>query len=287
MIPDALARRTGSGQTDFRRLENGVSTQIVAGTPQQVRERIRSGQWRGVTSGVAPGYVQANLAILPQELAFDFLLFCQRNPKPCPLLEVVEAGQSSPNLTAPGADIRTDLPGYRVYRNGELTEEVESLEALWRDDLVSFLLGCSFSFEAALTDAGVPLRHQEMDCNVPMYITNIPTTPAGVFSGPMVVSMRPIPQPQIVRAVQVTSRFPATHGAPVHIGDPAAIGIKDLGRPDFGDPVEVRAGEEPLFWACGVTPQAVAINCKPSLMLTHAPGRMFITDQRDADYAVL
>ncbi len=264
-----------------------MSTQTLAGTPREVREQIRSGQWRGVTSGVAPGYVQANLAILPQELAFDFLLFCQRNPKPCPLLEVVEAGHISPDLTAPGADIRTDLPGYRVYRNGEFTEEVESLEPLWRDDLVSFLLGCSFSFEAALTDAGVPLRHQEMGCNVPMYITNIPTTPAGVFSGPMVVSMRPIPQPRIVRAVQVTSRFPATHGAPVHIGDPAAIGIKDIGRPDFGDPVEIRAGEEPLFWACGVTPQSVAMNCKPSLMLTHAPGRMFITDQRDADYAVL
>ena len=285
--PDALAKYIGPQQTDFRRLEEVLSTQTLAGTPREVREQIRSGQWRGVTSGVAPGYVQANLAILPQELAFDFLLFCQRNPKPCPLLEVVEAGHISPDLTAPGADIRTDLPGYRVYRNGEFTEEVESLEAWWRDDLVSFLLGCSFSFEAALTDAGVPLRHQEMGCNVPMYITNIPTTPAGVFSGPMVVSMRPIPQPQIVRAVQVTSRFPATHGAPVHIGDPAAIGIKDLGRPDFGDPVEIRAGEEPLFWACGVTPQSVAMNCKPSLMLTHAPGRMFITDQRDADYAVL
>ena len=264
-----------------------MSAQIAAGTPREVREQIRSGQWRGVTCGIAPGYVQANLAVLPQELAFDFLLFCQRNPKPCPLLEVVEAGKTSPYLTASGADIRTDLPGYRVYRNGELTEEVESLEPLWRDDLVSFLLGCSFSFEAALADAGVPLRHLEMGCNVPMYITNIPTTPAGVFSGPMVVSMRPIPRPQIVRAVQVTSRFPATHGAPVHIGDPSAIGIKDLARPDFGDPVEIRPGEEPLFWACGATPQAVAMSCKPSLMLTHAPGCMFITDQRDADYAVL
>ena len=287
MNPNALARCTESKRTDFRREEEGLSAQTLVGTPREVREQIRSGQWRGVTSGVAPGYVQANLAVLPQELAFDFLLFCQRNPKPCPLLEVVEAGRTSPDLTSTGADIRTDLPGYRVYRNGEFTDEVESLEAWWRDDLVSFLLGCSFSFEAALTDAGLPLRHQEMDCNVPMYITNIPTTPAGVFSGPMVVSMRPIPQLQIVRAVQVTSRFPATHGAPVHIGDPAAIGIKHLDRPDFGDAVEVRAGEEPLFWACGVTPQAVAMNCKPSLMLTHAPGRMFITDQRDADYAVL
>ncbi len=264
-----------------------MSTQILAKSPQDVREVIRTGQWRGVTSGVAPGYVQANLAILPRDLAFDFLLFCQRNPKPCPLLEVVEAGGTEPKLTAPGADIRTDIPGYRIYENGELTAEVESLIPYWRDDLVSFLLGCSFSFETAMTDAGIPLRHQEMGCNVPMYITSIPTTPAGVFSGPMVVSMRPIKQQQIVRAVQVTSRFPATHGAPVHIGDPAAIGIKDITRPDFGDPVEVLPGEEPVFWACGVTPQAVALNCKPPLMIAHAPGRMFITDQRDADYAVL
>ena len=247
----------------------------------------KTGQWRGVTSGVAPGYVQANLAILPRDLAFDFLVFCQRNPKPCPLLEVVEVGGTEPALTAPGADIRTDIPGYRIYEKGELTAEPDSLLPYWTDDLVSFLMGCSFSFETAMIDAGIPLRHQEMGCNVPMYITSIPTTPAGVFFGPMVVSMRPIKQQQVVRAVQVTSRFPATHGAPVHIGDPAAIGIKDIARPDFGDPVEVRPGEEPVFWACGVTPQAVALNCKPPLMITHAPGRMFITDQRDADYAVL
>ncbi len=264
-----------------------MGTQILAKSPHDVREQIRTGQWRGVTSGVAPGYVQANLAILPRDLAFDFLLFCQRNPKPCPLLEVVEAGGTEPKLTAPGADIRTDIPGYRIYENGELTAEVDSLIPYWRDDLVSFLLGCSFSFETAMTDAGIPLRHQEMGCNVPMYITSIPTTPAGVFSGPMVVSMRPIKHQQVVRAVQVTSRFPATHGAPVHIGDPAAIGIRDLARPDFGDSVEVLPGEEPVFWACGVTPQAVALNCKPPLMITHTPGLMFITDQRDADYAVL
>jgi uncharacterized protein YcsI (UPF0317 family) len=203
------------------------------------------------------------------------------------LLEVIEAGSSEPVLTAPGADIRTDVPGYRVYENGVLVAEVESLMALWRDDLVSFLLGCSFSFEAALVDAGIPLRHQEMGCNVPMYITNIQTAPAGMFCGPMVVSMRPVKQEQIVRAVQVTSRFPATHGAPVHIGDPRAIGIRDITQPDFGDPVEIRQGEVPMFWACGVTPQAVALNCKPPLLITHSPGRMFITDQRDADYAVL
>ena len=267
--------------------EAQMSTQTLSTKPRDVRESIRSGMWRGVTSGVAPGYVQANLAILPRELAFDFLLFCQRNPKPCPVLEVMEPGRMEPVLTAPGADIRTDVPGYRVYEDGRLVAEVDSLLSYWRDDLVSFLLGCSFSFETAMVDAGTPLRHQDNGANVAMYITNIATTPAGVFSGPMVVSMRPVKREQIVRAVQVTSRFPATHGAPVHIGDPAAIGIPDLNNPDFGDPVEVRAGEEPVFWACGVTPQAVALNCKPSLMITHAPGRMFITDQRDADYAVI
>ena len=256
-------------------------------SPSQVRQQIRTGQWRGITSGVSPGHVQANLAILPNDLAFDFLLFCQRNPKPCPLLEVIEAGHVEPALTAPGADIRTDAAGYRVYRDGEMVAEVDSLTEYWRDDLVSFLLGCSFSFETAMVEAGIPLRHQAQGKNVAMYITNIQTTPAGVFSGPMVVSMRPVKRSQIVRAVQVTSRFPATHGAPVHIGEPSAIGIRDLAHPEFGDAVELLPDEEPLFWACGVTPQAVALSCKPPLMMTHAPGRMFITDHKDTDYSVL
>ena len=264
-----------------------MSMTVLPDKPPLVRGLIRSGQWRGVTAGVSPGFVQANLAILPKDLAFEFLLFCQRNPRACPVLEVIEAGQVEPALTAPGADIRADVPGYRIYENGALTAEVLTLVDHWRDDLVSFLLGCSFSFESAMTEAGIPLRHQEMGCNVPMYITSIPTNPAGSFAGPMVVSMRPIKRGQIVRAVQVTSRFPATHGAPIHIGDPTAIGIKDISHPDFGDSVEIRSGEEPVFWACGVTPQAVALNSKPSLMITHAPGHMFITDQRDADYAVL
>ncbi|MCS5657375.1 MAG: putative hydro-lyase [Dehalococcoidia bacterium] len=264
-----------------------MSTQTLPKKPSEVWQQIRGGSWRGGTSGVAPGYVQANLAILPKDLAFEFLLFCQRNPKPCPLLEVIEAGDVEPALTAAGADIRTDIPGYRIYENGKMVKEVESLVPYWRDDLVSFLMGCSFSFETAMVEAGIRLRHQELERNVAMYITNIPTTPAGRFSGPMVVSMRPIKREQIVRAVQVTSRFPATHGAPVHIGDPAAIGIKDISRPDFGDAVDIYPGEEPVFWACGVTPQAVALNCKPSLMMTHTPGMMFITSQRDAEYAVL
>lgn len=264
-----------------------MSIQTLPGTAKDVRQLIRTGQWRGITSGVAPGHVQANLAILPKDLAFDFLLFCQRNPKPCPLLEVIEAGSVEPIITAPGADIRTDVPGYRIYENGEFTGETESLVDYWRDDLVSFLLGCSFSFETAMVEAGIPLRHQELGVNVAMYITNIATTPAGVFSGPMVVSMRPIKRNQIVRAVQVTSRFPATHGAPVHIGSPKDIGIRDLDLPDFGDRVDLLPDEEPVFWACGVTPQAVALNCKPPLMFSHGPGKMFITDHKDVDYAVL
>ena len=256
-------------------------------TAKEVRQLIRNGQWRGITSGVAPGHVQANLAILPKDLAFDFLLFCQRNPKPCPLLEVIDAGSVEPIITAPGADIRTDVPAYRIYEDGVFTGETESLVDYWRDDLVSFLLGCSFSFETAMVEAGIPLRHQELGLNVAMYITNIATTPAGVFSGPMVVSMRPVKRDQIVRAVQVTSRFPATHGAPIHIGNPKDIGIRDLDKPDYGDRVDLHPDEEPVFWACGVTPQAVALNCKPPLMFAHGPGKMFITDQKDVDYAVL
>ena len=197
-----------------------MTVQTFATAAEEARHRIRTNQWRGVTSGVAPGHVQANLAILPKDLAFDFLLFCQRNPKPCPILEVIEAGSVEPSLTAPGADIRTDASGYRVYRNGEFTAEVDTLDDYWQDDLVSFLLGCSFSFEQAMVDAGIPLRHQEEGKNVAMYITNMDTAPAGAFSGPMVVSMRPVKREQVVRAVQVTSRFPATHGAPVHIGSP-------------------------------------------------------------------
>ena len=260
---------------------------ITRATPEELRQIIRRGEADRPTSGMAPGHVQANLAILPRELAFDFLLFCQRNPRPCPLLEVVEAGDTEPSQTAPGADLRSDLSKYRVYEYGKLATEVDDISEFWRDDLVSFLLGCSFSFESALTKAGVRLRHFELGTNVSMFITNIETVPAGVFSGPMVVSMRPIPRDKIVRAVQVTSRFPGVHGAPVHIGDPQAIGIRDVTRPDLGDPAEFNDGDVPVFWACGVTPQAVAMRSKPPLMITHSPGHMFITDMRDEDLAVL
>ena len=255
--------------------------------PAALRERFRHGELARPTAGLAPGYVQANLVVLPREAAFDFLLFCQRNPRPCPLLEVVEPGSWEPRLMAPGADLRTDLPKYRVFRDGTLVDEPADVTAEWREDLVSFLIGCSFTFESALADAGLPVRHVEQCSNVPMYVTSVPTTPAGAFHGPMVVSMRPIPASQVVRAVQVTSRFPAVHGAPVHVGDPAAIGIRAIERPDLGDPVEIRPGEVPVFWACGVTPQAVVMASKPPFVITHAPGHMFITDRRDAEYSVL
>ena len=255
--------------------------------PRELRELFRKGEVVRPTGGLVPGQVQANLAILPRDMAFDFLLFCQRNPKPCPLLEVVEAGSTEPILIAPGADLRFDLPKYRVFRDGEMVAEVEDIAEWWREDLVSFLLGCSFSFESALIQAGISLPHIERGTNVAMYITSIETAAAGAFSGPMVVSMRSIPREKVVRAVQVTSRFPAVHGAPVHIGDPEAIGIRDISKPDLGDPVEINEGEVPVFWACGVTPQAVAMHPKPPLMITHSPGHMFITDMRDADVAVL
>jgi len=200
---------------------------------------------------------------------------------------VIEGGSSEPVLTAPGADLRTDVASYRVYRHGELEAEEEDISGYWRDDMVSFLLGCSFTFDAALTRAGISMRHVEQGTNVAMFITNVETTPAGAFSGPLVVSMRPIPRDRVVRAVQVTFRFPSVHGAPVHRGDPAAIGIGDLSAPDLGDPAEVREGEVPVFWACGVTPQAVAMSSKPPLMITHSPGHMFITDMRDDDLAVI
>jgi len=255
--------------------------------PREVRREIREGRWRKPTAGLAPGYVQANLVILPRDLAFDFLLFAQRNPKPCPVIEVTDPGSPEPTRTAPGADLRTDVPAYRIYRHGVLDRTVEDLRGVWREDLVAFLLGCSFSFESALLAAGVPVRHIQEGKNVPMFVTSIACASAGVFQGPLVVSMRPIPASMVPRAIQVTSRFPAVHGAPVHLGDPGLIGIRDLSRPDFGDAVTIRPGEVPVFWACGVTPQAVAMEAKPPLVITHAPGHMFITDLRDEELAAL
>lgn len=260
---------------------------MVYDNPQKVRELISRGELSRPTCGIAPGYTQANLVVLPKEFAFDFFLFCQRNPKPCPILEVLEPGKYEPVLTAPGADIRVDISLYRVYRDGEFTSEEREITKYWSSEMVSFLLGCSFTFETALTRAGISLRHIDEGKNVTMYVTNIQATPAGMFFGPMVVSMRPIPTAKVVRAVQITSRFPAVHGAPIHIGDPTKIGIADLTRPDYGDPVEIKEDEVPVFWACGVTPQAVALKSKPSLMITHSPGHMFITDLLDEELAAL
>jgi uncharacterized protein YcsI (UPF0317 family) len=259
----------------------------VPGTPRDIRALVRAGKLVRPTCGMAPGFVQANLVILPRDEAFDFLIFCQRNPKPCPLLEVLDAGCTEPVGMAPGSDLRTDVGKYRVYRDGSLVDEPEQVIEYWHPNLVSFLLGCSFTFEAALLDAGIPVRHIEQQTNVPMFVTSISTTPAGRLSGPLVVTMRPIPRDRIVRAVQVTSRFPGMHGAPVHIGQPEAIGIADVNRPDLGDAVRIGEGEVPVFWACGVTAQAVAMKSRPPLMITHSPGYMFVTDKRDADYAVL
>jgi uncharacterized protein YcsI (UPF0317 family) len=249
----------------------------------EIRRAAARGELTGPTPGLALGYVQANLVIVPRDLAYDFLLFCQRNSKPCPLLDVTEPGNPEPRLVAPGADLRTDLPCYRVYRDGELVEEPKDLRGWWRDNLVAFLIGCSFTFENALLQAGVPLRHIEAGCNVPMYRTNIACKPAGVFHGPMVVSMRPLSPVDMVRATQICARFPKAHGTPVHFGSPQDIGIRDLNKPDFGDPVSILAGEVPVFWACGVTPQAVAMEVRPPLLITHKPGHMFVTDLRDTD----
>jgi len=251
------------------------------------RLAARRAQLNAPTAGIAPGYVQGNLAILPRGLAADFLLFCQRNPKPCPLLAVSDPG--NPSLPALGhdIDIRTDLPRYRVWRNGELVEEPSDVRHVWRDDLVSFLIGCSFSFEEALVAEGIELRHMTACTNVPMWRTNIQTTPAGPFHGPMVVSMRPMTASKAIRAIQITSRFPSVHGAPVHLGDPALIGIADVSRPDYGDPVAVRPDELPVFWACGVTPQAVVAAARPEFCITHAPGYMLVTDLINSRLAML
>ena len=252
-------------------------------TGADVRIACRFGKLARQTSGLALGFVQANLVILPREWAFDFLLFCQRNPKPCPLLDVTEPGDPVPRLVAPTADLRTDLPAYRVWRNGELIEEPTEVKRHWRDDLVGFVIGCSFTFENALLAAGVPERHIEQGVNVPMFRTNIVCRSAGRFSGPMVVSMRPMKPELAIKATQICGRFPRAHGVPIHFGNPIAIGIHNIDEPDFGDAVEIREGEVPVFWACGVTPQAAVMEAKPPFAITHKPGHMFLTDLKDTD----
>jgi uncharacterized protein YcsI (UPF0317 family) len=248
------------------------------------RLAIRAGRHREPTAGLAPGYVQANLAVLPAAQAGDFLRYCQLNPKPCPLLGMSEPGDGRIPALGTDLDVRTDLPGYVVWRDG-VPVECDTPATAWRDDLVAFAIGCSFSFEEALIEAGIPLRHIERGGNVAMYRTRVQTTPAGPFGGPLVVSMRPMTPAHAIRAIQITSRFPNVHGAPVHFGDPAAIGIADIARPDFGDAAEIRAGEVPVFWACGVTPQSAIRAARPALAITHQPGCMLVTDLRNAELA--
>jgi len=263
-----------------------MGTAFDLADPRALRRASRSGAFAGVTAGLAPGYVQGNVCILPRAFAGDFRLFCERNPKPCPLLAVSEPGD--PRLPSLGEDldIRSDVPRYRVFRDGSLSEEVTDIRGLWSADLVAFVIGCSFSFEEALADAGVPLRYIAEGRNVAMYLTGIETEPAGPFRGPMAVSMRPLKAADAIRAIQITSRFPRAHGAPVHIGKPELIGIEDLDRPFAGDRIEVRPDELPVFWACGITPQAAVLRAKPPICITHAPGHMLVTDRRNSEWAL-
>ncbi|NVN84483.1 MAG: putative hydro-lyase [Rhodopseudomonas sp.] len=261
----------------------GVETALPS---YQARLACRAGDAEN-TAGVAPGFVQGNLAILPEKLASAFHRFCQLNPKPCPIIGMSDVGDPKIPLLGIDLDIRTDLPRYRVWRDGELIEEPTDIMAHWRDDLVAFVIGCSFSFEEALMADDLPIRHIEQKVRVPMYRTNIACAPAGPFAGPMVVSMRPFKPKDAIRAVQITSRFPAVHGAPVHLGLPQSIGIADLAKPDYGDAVTINADELPVFWACGVTPQAVIAAARVPFAITHAPGLMLVTDLKNKHLAVL
>ena len=246
---------------------------------EQARARIRAGEWTKPTPGLAPGFVQANLVILPQALASDFASYCRANPQALPLIDVTDPGSPVPSAaTAASADLRIDLPRYRVFRDGELLEEPTDVMTLWHDDFVAFLIGCSFTFDALLRAHGIAVRHVELGLNVPMYVTNRMTTPAGAFSGPLVVSMRPIQHSDIERVVELTSDLGGCHGAPIQVGTPAEPGIVDLGSPHYGHAVPVEEGEVPAFWACGVTAQAAIEHSRIPFAITHAPGHMFITD---------
>lgn len=255
---------------------------------EEVRAAIRSGAYAGHTAGLAAGKLQCNLAILPEAYALDFLRFCQRNPKPCPLVGVGDTGNPMLPTLGYDIDIRTDVPKYRVFRDGQMTDEVTDISDIWRDDLVTVALGCSFTFENALLRNNIPVRHIDSGKNVPMYRSNIRLEPAGPFAGEMVVTMRPIPSAQVEEARRISARYPQAHGAPIAFGDPAEIGIADLSQPDWGDAVEIREGEVPVYWACGVTPQNVLLSAKLPLCITHSPGHMLIADvAEDAETTIL
>jgi uncharacterized protein YcsI (UPF0317 family) len=256
-------------------------------TPAKLRLAIAAGQHNGNTSGLCPGFVQCNVVILPKAYADDFLRFCQLNPKPCPVVAMsAHSGDTNIPQIAPDFDIRQHVPQYRVWKNGQLVQEVNDISELWREDLVTFLLGCSFSFEEALLADGLEVRNITEGKNVPMYNTNIPCRPAGVFHGNMVVSMRPFKPADAIRMIQICSRFPAVHGAPIHFGDPAAIGIPDINKTDYGDAVTMKEGEVPVFTACGVTPQAAIMAAKPDFCITHSPGCMVVSDIPNSKMAV-
>jgi uncharacterized protein YcsI (UPF0317 family) len=264
-----------------------LGSSVPPQTGREARLMIRRGEFTGPTSGLAPNYGQGNLVILPSVLAGDFLRFCQLNPKPCPLIAVSSPGEWQLSALADDVDIRTDLPRYRVWRHGAIVHEPQDILHWWRDDLVSFVIGCSFSFEEALIEAGIELRHITCGCTVPMYRTSIATAPAGPFQGPMVVSMRPMKPADATRAVEITSRFPAVHGAPVHLGKPDLIGIADLSKPDYGEAVPLNDDEIPVFWACGVTPQSVVERVKPEFCITHYPGCMLVTDRANSELSIM
>lgn len=255
-------------------------------TPEAVRQAARSGALSGPTAGLASGYVQVNLVILPEAEAAGFLRFCQANPKPCPLLAVSEPGARTCDTIGTDLDIARDVPAYRIYRNGVASETVTDVADEWRDDLVTFALGCSFTFEHALMQSGLNIRHIAQGRNVPMYQTSVPLTPAGGFKGSLVVSMRPFLAADVIRAIQITTRYPQVHGSPVHLGNPALIGISDLDSPDYGDSVSVGENEIPVFWACGVTPQQVLIDSGVAFAITHSPGHMLVTDLPDSSLAL-
>jgi uncharacterized protein YcsI (UPF0317 family) len=267
------------------RFDSMKHSDLVRLAPAQLRRLIAEERYVGSTAGLAQGYVQCNVVILPRGDAAEFEEFCRLNSQPCPLIDVTAPGDPTPRQAAAEADLRIHVPRYRVFRRG-IRDEVEptDIRSLWRDDFVGFLLGCSFTFEWALRAAGLPVRHIDEGRNVPMYRTNIPCHGVGKFTGPLVVSMRPYRPDQVQRACEITACYPRMHGAPLHTGDAAAIGISDIDHPDFGDPVTIHAGEVPVFWACGVTPQLALENARCELAITHSPGHMFITDLRDEEF---
>jgi uncharacterized protein YcsI (UPF0317 family) len=253
--------------------------------PVRFRDRVRQGKWQKSTNGICPGYVQANLVILPSKYALDFTIFCLRNPQPCPIIEILEPGNPIVQEAAPHADIRTDLPKYCVFRDSTLVEEKTEIGDLWQDDLVTFLIGCSYTFEEALVRGGVPVKNYLQQKDPGVYVTSVMCRPAGIFEGPMVVSMRPIQSRLVSRAVQITSRFPKAHGAPVHVGDGKTIGVARLDKVDFGEPPELEADDVPVFWGCGITPQLVAMKSRVPFMITHKACHMFVTDVKIEEMA--